>query len=139
MLLCRLVHFGLNRIEQRCCLRLHLVQRHVNFLSRVAAHKDALVILDIFGSDFNAERYAAHLALAELPARALVRSVHLHAQAFFYQTVTKRVCLVEHTLLLLLDWNDHNLGRRHLWRKFETGIVSVYHNDRADETRRHPP
>ena len=41
--------------------------------------------------------------------------------------------------LLLLDRDHHHLCRCDRRRQHEPRIISVHHNDRTDETRRHPP
>ena len=47
--------------------------------------------------------------------------------------------LAADTFLLLLDRNDHNLGRCDSRRQFQTAIITMYHDDSADHTGCHTP
>ena len=105
----------------------------------IPAHQHGLVLLYILWSYLHAEGYAAHLTVSKLPARTLVRIIHLYGKSCLGKTLLQLVCLIQHALLLLLHRNNHNLDRSDSRRKHQAVVIAVHHDDGADDTGAHAP
>ena len=110
-----------------------------DLLAGIAADDNALALCDIPGSDLDAKRNSSHLLLREFEAGALVGLVDFYAEAALCQHLTDFLGLLENAGFPLLDRNDHDLCGRDLGRKHETGVVAVYHDERADDSGGHAP
>ena len=99
----------------------------------------APVLCDISRSYLDAQRHASHLAVRELEARALLRIIDRDADTRCLERRLYLMRLVEHALLLLLDGHDGHLRRRYERRELQPRVVSVHHDDGADDPRRKSP
>ena len=100
----------------------------------IPAHQHSLVLLYILWPYLHAKGHAAHLAVSELPARALVRIIHLYSVSCLCKALLQLICLIQHAFLLLLYRNDHNLYRSDPRRKHQAVVVTVYHDNRPNDT-----
>ena len=132
-----LQHIRLHLLQNLIRFFFQILQTYLDLFTGIPSADHAAACFDILGADLHADRNAAHLLLGEFPARALVGIVHLHAEAA--ETVAQGVGHFQNALLLLLNGDDHDLHGRHSGRKHQTGVVSMYHDDRADQTGGHAP
>ena len=105
----------------------------------VSAHQHCLVLLHILWPNLHTKRHAAHLTVSELPARALVRIIHLYSVSCLCKALLQLICLIQHAFLLLLYRYHHNLDRSDSRRKHQTVVIAVHHDDGADDTGAHAP
>ena len=129
----------LHVLEQRGDARLELIERDGDLLAVVAADGDAVTGLDVLRTDLDAQRHALHLPVGELPAGAVVAEVALRAQAGGLQTRDKLLGLLGHAGLVRRDGQHDDLDRRDVRRQHETAVVTVGHDQTADDARGHTP
>ena len=91
-------------------------------LVRVAARIDRNAVLDVAGTDLDAQRRALHLPFVELPADGLVSLIHFHADARLAERVGELSCLLDDALFMLRDGDDHRLHGRDAGREFEPAL-----------------
>ena len=127
------VHILMNGDQQLFDIFGQFAERHERLFTGVAAHNDALVFLDILGTDLNADRYAAHFVLGKLPAGGMVGIVEFDAE-LGCKLLFEFVSLFEHAGLVMGDRDDHYLDGRDLRRQYQAVVVAVYHDQRADHT-----
>ena len=134
-----LEHVVLDLFQNFLHLRSDSFKRRDDLLAGISADDHTLSLLDILRADLEAHRNSSHFLVRELPAGALVRIIQSRADPGSAQGILQFAGLIENAFLLLLDRDDHRLDRRHSRRQFQSAVISVYHDDRADHTGRHPP
>ena len=95
--------------------------------------------LDVLRADLDAQRHALHLPVGKLPAGAVVAEVTLRAQAGGLQARDELLGLLGHTGLVRRDGQHDDLDRRDVRRQHETAVVTVGHDQTADDARGHTP
>ena len=137
--LCHVVHVLLDGLQELCHLFGKLIQGYGDLLPGITSYQDCLVVLDVSGSDLHPKGDASHLAVGKLPARALVAVVHLDSEALLQKLCLKLCGLLQDALLLLLYRDDDHLGRCDPGGQTQAVVVSVHHDDGADDTGGYAP
>ena len=136
----RLLEQGiLNFLQQRRNFFRQLFKFHNGLFTVVTAYQNTLPVCDIARSDLQPERHALHLVLGELPTGAVFGQVDLCAHTSCFYHFINLLRLFGHARLMACHRNDNKLCRRNTGRQYETFVVAMCHNNRADHARRHAP
>ncbi|GFI57721.1 hypothetical protein IMSAG025_01161 [Muribaculaceae bacterium] len=134
---CLAVHAYLDIFQDLSHGLLQFIQHDFHFLPVIPAANHAFIGLNILRSDFHTDRNPPHLLLGEFPSGALIRIVHLHPEPS--QSIFQFKGFIQYPFLLLLNRNNHHLGRGNFRRQYQPGIIPMHHNNRSDDTCGHPP
>ena len=74
------IHILVDSLEQVFDVFAQTLERNKRLFSGVAADYDALILLDVLGTDLNSDGHALHLVLSELPAGSVIAVVELYAE-----------------------------------------------------------
>ena len=129
-----LKHIFLNCLQDFGQFFCQLIHCHYNFFSCVTANDNNLTIFNIFWSDFDTCRDSDHFLLAEFPSRALFRIIDGSSVSCCLQYCKQFISFVKHTLFVLCDRDHSCLNWRNVRRKYQTTVISMYHDDGSDDT-----
>ena len=105
----------------------------------VAANQYALTLSDIARTNLQTKRNALHLVLGKLPTRGIVAQVDLGTDARCFDLLVQLGCLLLDAFLVSRNRNNNQLGRSDTRRQNQTLVITVRHDDRADDTGRNAP
>ena len=136
---CSFQHFLLHSIQNFLYLCCKLFEFHYVFLSSISSADNSLSVLDILRTALDSYWNTAHFLLCEFESRALVCSICLHADSSCLKDLGKLLSFLKNAFFSLLD-RDHNcLNRSDSWRKYESAVVTVNHDQGTDHTGSHSP
>gem|GEM_PF-2245686 len=117
---------------------LQLVQADEHLLAGIAAHQNALVLLQILGADLQAQGHTLHLPLAELPARGVVAVIQLDP-CILGDLLGQLGCLLGNTGLVGGNGHYHHLDGGHSRGQDQAVVITMGHDDGAHQTGGHAP
>ena len=135
---CSLQHFLLHGLQDLGCLGLQILQSYLGLLSGITAADHTLACLDILRPDLHTNRITSHLSLCELEAGGLVTVIYLDTE-ILRQAVSQLIRLVENAFLFLHNGHNADLDRCYTGRNHQTFVITVYHDQCADQTGGHTP
>ena len=127
-----------HRLKKLRNLGFKLVKGNEIFFSVITANKYALILSNITGADFKAERNALHFIFRKLPAGGIFAVVKLYT-AEFSKTVFNCVRSFKNALFMLGGGDDYDLNGCDIRRKNKTVVVAVGHYYGADKAGGNSP
>ena len=119
------------------------VEAYALLLQCITTHHLDSVVLQVTTTHSEAYWHTLQLVVSELKARTLVVGiVILNCDTQRTELVNHWLQLVSEFLQLLLtleDWYNNHLNRGNLWRKNETIIIRVGHDERTNQTSTNTP
>ena len=120
---------------EHCCDRFNNIFKSNVFLFTVVTCADnALVVLDILGSELDSYRNALHFVFGELPAGRVVAVIDLYSYACGFELLSDLICHIKNALFVLLDRNDNCLNGCNCRGKNKSAVVAVGHDNCTDKT-----
>ena len=125
-------------LQQAGNLAFEILQLDKGLFAVIATDQHALAGFDILGADLQAKGYALHLILGELPAGAVLGKIYVCTEVLF-EALTQGGSGLGNALLMLGDGDDHDLDRSDSGGQHQAVIITVGHNNGADDAGRHTP